>query len=80
VVIRRIAGVLGRMQKPIVRGVQRVLLHGLLFLLYFVGFGLSRLLMMVLARRTLYDRPAGDPGWRPAEDYDLDELRLRRQS
>ena len=78
--IRRVIEVLKRIQKPIVLGVQRVLLHGSLFLLYFLGFGLSRLLMTVLARRTLFHRSPGAPGWRSAEGYDLDEVRLRRQS
>jgi len=81
-VFRRIAEFLKRINKPIVRTVQRVLLHGSLFFLYFIGFGLSRLMMMIAARRMLYNRPrnrAGD-GWLTAEGYDLDENRLRRQS
>jgi hypothetical protein len=80
-VIRRVVERLRRTQRPIVRVVQRVLLHGSLFLLYFIGFSLSRLFMTVFARRTLYRRPpAGSSGWREAEGYELDELRLTRQS
>ena len=84
-VIRWLGEKLGRVQRPIVRVVQRVLLQGSLFLLYFIGFGLSRVVMMVLARRILHhQRPrratSGGTGWRRAEGYDLDERRLRRQS
>ncbi len=84
-VIRWLGEKLGRVQRPIVRVVQRVLLQGSLFLLYFIGFGLSRVVMTVLARRILHhQRPrrsaCGGTGWRRAEGYDLDEFRLRRQS
>jgi hypothetical protein len=84
VIFRRILSTIKRIQRPVVRGTQRVLLHGALFLLYHTGFVLARLLMTVLARRLLYNRPpgrpAGDTYWREAVGYDLDGDRLTRQS
>ena len=78
--IRRIVGFMKRLNRPIVRAVQRALLHGSLFFLYFIGFGLSRLLMMIAARRLLHNRAQNGDGWRTARGYELDELQLRRQS
>jgi hypothetical protein len=73
-----------RLQRPVVTGVQRVLLRSLLFLLYYIGFGMARVVMTVLARRTLYNRPRPSPGpdsyWREAEHYELTETGLERQS
>ncbi len=83
-VFRRIIGGLKRMQRPIIRVTQQVILAVSLSLLYYLGFGISRLFMMVLARRTLFNRPrqrvADDTYWRPAEGYDLEEFHLVRQS
>jgi len=71
-------------QRRLIRGVQVVLLNVTLFLLYYIGFGLSRGFMSIFARRTLENRPreplGEDTWWRPAEGYDLEESRLRRQS
>ena len=82
--LRRIARGLGRAQRPIIRGTQRVILAVSLFLLYFLGFGISRVFMSVLGRRTLYNRPPGQPNgdtcWRAAEGYDLEMDRLVKQS
>ena len=55
-----------------------------LFFLYFIGFGISRLFMMVLARRTLFNRPrhrlSNDTCWREAAGYQLDMAGLEKQS
>ena len=75
---------LRRVQRPLIRIVQRVILQGSLFLLYYFGFGISRAFMTVFARRTLLHRPRTlpdrDTRWREAEGYDLDPIRLARQS
>lgn len=81
--IRQIFQRLRRAQRPLVRAVQKGILHPSLFLLYYVGFGLFRALMTVFARRTLFHRRRRrdpDTFWREAEGYDLDEARLSRQS
>ena len=71
-------------QRRMFRGAQVVLMHVCLFVLYYVGFGATRLVMMVFARRTLFHRPprggGGDTFWRDAEGYELDPVRLTRQS
>jgi hypothetical protein len=73
-----------RVQRPVILGVQRVLLRSLLFLLYYIGFGLARVVLSVVARRTLHNRPKRVPGrdtyWRECEGYDLNAARLERQS
>ncbi len=83
-VFRRIKRTLKRVNRPVIRGTQFVLLNVFLFLLYYIGFVLSRLLMSVFARRMLYNRPrrrsSEDTLWRDAEGYELDEARLTRQS
>ncbi len=79
-VLRRIARGLARFQRPVIRGTRRVILAVSLFLLYFVGLGLSRALMSLFARRTLHHRPPGDRGWREATGYDLDPAALVKQS
>ena len=83
-VFRRIVGGLKHVQRPIIRVTQRVILAVSLFLLYYLGFGISRLFMTVLARRTLFNRPRQRPDddsyWRTAEGYDLEESHLARQS
>ncbi len=83
-VFGRIKRTLKRINGPVIRGTQFVLLHSLLFLLYYIAFTLSRLLMTVLARRLLFNRaprrPTEDTFWRKAEGYELDAERLTRQS
>lgn len=82
--LRRVVEKLRQAQRPIIWVVQKTILHVSLFLLYYVGFGLFRLFMTGFARRTLFNRPPGRPSgdtfWRPAEGYDLEEVRLTRQS
>lgn len=75
---------LRRAQRPIIRGTQWFLLNLGLFFLYYIGFGVSRLVMTVLANRTLYNRPRRRPDknsfWRETEGYELSEAQLPRQS
>jgi hypothetical protein len=82
--LKRILRRVRRAQRPIVRGTQIVLLHVSLFLLYYIGFTLARLVLSVAARRLLHHRPRRPPSedtwWREAEGYDLDPVRLTRQS
>ena len=81
---RRIVRTLKRAQRPVIRGTQFVLLNVFLFLLYYVGFTITRLFLSVAARRMLYHRPRRRPeagtGWREAAGYELDEARVARQS
>jgi hypothetical protein len=81
---RRIVTRLRRAQRPIVRTVTSVILLVTLFLLYYLGFGISRVFMTVFSRRMLYNRPRRRPGreswWREARGYGLEEASLRRQS
>ncbi len=83
-VIRSVVERLKRIQRPVIRGVQVGILYPGLFLLYFFGFGVCRLILGIFARGLLFHRPgvrpAGGSRWRPAEGYELDEGRLRRQS
>ena len=83
-VIRRFVAKVRRFQRPLVRAVQRGLLHGSLFFLYYLGFGLTRCVMSLVARRLLFHRSPGprdrSTWWRDAEGYELDEIGLRRQS
>lgn len=83
-VLGKLLGRLRRAQRPIIRGTQWFLLNVGLFLLYYIGFGISRLVMTVLANRTLYNRPRRRPDkgsfWREAEGYELSEAQLPRQS
>ena len=83
-VIRRVIRKFKAAQPPMIRFIQRVILRGCLFLLYYTGFGLSRLVMTFLARGTLYNKPrprlGKDTYWREAMGYELDEARLTRQS
>lgn len=82
--LRRVTRALRRAQRPIIRGTQRVILAVSLFLLYFLGFGVSRVFMSVFGRRTLFNRPPGPPNgetcWRAAEGYDLEMDSLVKQS
>lgn len=77
---RKFVVALKRAQRRLVLIIQAVILHICLFLLYYIGLGLTRLVMMVFARRTLFDPPPAGTSWRKAEGYDLDALRLTRQS
>ena len=81
---RRVVEKLRRAQRPVIWVVQKTILHASLFVLYYVGFGLFRVIMAVFARRTLFNRPPGRPTgdtyWRAAEGYELEEAKLTRQS
>ncbi len=64
------------------RGVQRVVVTVLLFLLYVLGIGMTRALTAVAARPylKLYTLgPEQDSYWIDAEGYELDERRLHGQ-
>ncbi len=64
------------------RGVQRVVVTVLLFLLYVLGIGATRLLVSVAARPFLKLYAMGPPRdsyWVEAEGYELDERRLHGQ-
>ena len=71
-----------RTQRGIIRATQWVILRVCLFGMYYVGFGLTRLVMMVFGRRRLYHRPRRQEGtfWRPAVGYEPDEAGMTRQS
>jgi hypothetical protein len=75
---------LRRLQRPLVRVVQRIILQGSLFVLYLLGFGLTRAFMTVFARRTLFHRrrfgPHSDSYWISARSGGLDSGLLSRQS
>ena len=61
--------------------VQRILIAVLLFLLYFIGIGATRLYMAVFRRGQLRD-DTGDSGtcWRSAEEYQPTAESCRQQS
>jgi len=60
---------------------QAVLLPAGLFLAYFIGVGLTRLLARLLRPEVLDPRPeSADTFWREAEGYGDDERDARRQS
>ncbi len=64
------------------RGVQTAVVTVLLFVLYGVGIGLTRLLVAVAARRHLQQYamgPSKESYWLDAEGYELDERRLHGQ-
>lgn len=64
------------------RGLQRVVLTGMLSLVYFVGIGLTRLLAPIFARRAIRlfaAPPEGETLWQEAEGYSADRARLERQ-
>lgn len=73
-----------RFQRRGIRVVQVGLLYPSLFLLYYLGLGFTRILMTILARKTLFHRPPGGRKaatfWRSAEGYGLTDADLTRQS
>ena len=61
------------------RAVQRAVLSVLLFLLYYIGFGLTRLTAMAFARRYLkmFEGPSdAETYWLDAEGYKPDDREL----
>ena len=67
--------------KQLVRAVQSVVLSVLLFLVYFIGIGLTRILMSVFSRRHLkmFATPKKESYWLDAEGYTADSEQLLRQ-
>jgi cytochrome c biogenesis protein CcdA len=73
----RIQGII----QPLVRGVQRVLLVVFLTILYFLGFGITLLFLMLFNRRALIRKYNLDATfWNKAEGYDADIDNSVRQS
>ncbi len=56
------------------------LLSAGLFVVYFLGMGLTRALAVLFGGRTRASSFREDPAWRPAEGYDSDEESCLRQS
>jgi len=70
-----------RLTAALVLRVQKVLVTVSLFLLYIVGFGLTRALAAVFQRRLLAGRPAdAESFWLEAEGYEADAASLARGS
>ena len=69
-------------QRRLVRVIQWVLLCISLFLLYFVGFGITRVVMALVARKKLFNRRKKglESYWRDAKGYQPDAASLTRQS
>ncbi len=77
-------GLLRRLQAAIrrlIRAVQKVVMVVLLFGVYWLGFGVSRLLAMVFQRELLQsEHPDQDSFWRAAEGYDAEVTEARHQT
>ena len=71
-----------RAHRRVFRVIQAVLLRVCLFGVYYVGFGMTRLVMTVFGRRMLWGRRPreGATFWREAKGYELDAADLLRQS
>jgi hypothetical protein len=72
---------LKRLASSLVARAVKALMSASLFLLYVIGFGLTKALVAVFDRRLLAPRDgAGDTYWLKAEGYELDESELTRGS
>ena len=76
-----------RLQRSLIRTVQVGILNSCLFLLYVIGFGLTKLAMLVFARkrllgpwRTPSHRDRVHSYWQDAAEYDEASGRFERQS
>lgn len=70
-----------RIIQPLVRGVQRALLVVLLTILYFLGFGITLLFLVIFNRQALFRKNNPDAtSWNKAEGYDADIDNSVRQS
>ena len=79
--LRRLLGLVSRGIGAVVRAVQKVVLTVSLFVVYFLGVGLTRLLAMAFDRRLVRGTPVGrDTYWLDARGYDPDPGQAARQS
>ena len=72
---------LRRIFKAVITAAQRVVMSVALFLVYFVGVGLTWLVVMLFNRKALRRTPADAPSfWVDAQGYDVDQQSGRRQT